>query len=77
MDAVDSANAGSTILGGLLKNRQLLFLAETLRPARPAQLFETQLTSPSVVSERTNVVSGTGLGNTVPDPLFQNLELLF
>jgi hypothetical protein len=76
MDAVGGANAGNTILGGLLKNRQLLFLAETPWPAPLGQLSETQLMPPSVVSEGTNVVSGAGPGDTVPGDLFQNLELL-
>ena len=76
MDPVGGANAGNTILGGLLKNRQLLFLAETLRPARSAQLFETQLTTPVVVTGGINLVSGTGPVNTVPSLFFQNLELL-
>jgi hypothetical protein len=74
MDPVGGANAGNTVLGGLLKNRQLLFLAETLCP--PGEVGETQLMPPSVVGEGTNVVSSAGPGDTVPGDLFQNLELL-
>ena len=76
MDAVGGANAGNTILGGLLKKRQLLFVAETPWPTPPGELSKTQLMPPSVVSEGTTVVSSAGPGGTVPGDLFQNLELL-
>jgi hypothetical protein len=76
MDPVGGANTRNTVLGGLLKNRQLLFLAETPWPAPPGELSETQLMPPSVVGEGINVVSSAGPGDTVPGDLFQNLELL-
>lgn len=71
------ASPENSILGSLLKNRQLLFLAKTLRPARPAgQLSETQLMPPVIVSGGINAVIGAGPADTVPSALFQNLELL-
>jgi hypothetical protein len=71
------ASPGNPILVSFLKNRQFLFLAETIRPTGPyRRLRETKPTLPVIVGYGVNMVSGTGPVDTVPNALFQNLELL-
>ena len=76
MNSIGGASLENPILISLRKNRQLLFVAETLLPAPPGQLSETQLMPPVVVSGGINVVSGAGPVDTVPTALFQNPNLL-
>src|SRR6516164_2446827 len=57
MNSIGGASLENPILISLRKNRQLLFVAETLLPAPPGQLSETQLMPPVVVSGGINVVS--------------------